>query len=236
MPNAGKGGNHNSAAGERLEVKPVRVCKVTLRKAQESGRAVVFDLGGVVIRWSHHSTFLRMADELGVPSESFVRATDRELPPLLQAQVTEPEYWSRVSKRVGRDIPRTTWANWARDFHAIAKPDVRVVRWVQDLSRRGIHVACLSNTILAHARIIRRNGWVRPFSPALLSSEIGAAKPDPRAYELARRRIGLPPQDLLFLDDVPANVNAARASGWKAHRFVGVEDAQSWVEGHLHDF
>jgi putative hydrolase of the HAD superfamily len=197
---------------------------------------VVLDLGGVVIRWSHRSTFMRMAHELGIPPESFIRATDRELPPLLQAQVTEPEYWRRVSKRVSRDIPRTAWAIWASDFCANAKPDLRVVRWIKELNRRGIQVACLSNTILAHARIIRRNGWVRPFSPALLSSEIGAAKPARRAYELARRRIGLPPEDLLFLDDVPANVCAARASGWKAHRFVGVEDAQKWVEGYLDDF
>jgi putative hydrolase of the HAD superfamily len=209
---------------------------VTRPKAQKSRRAVVFDLGGVVIRWSHRATFLRMAAELGLPSEGFIRATDRELPPLLQAQVTEPEYWGRVSKRVGRSIPRSAWANWARDFRAIARPDPRVVRWIEDLNHRGIQVACLSNTIFAHARIIRRNGWVHPFSPALLSSEIGAAKPARRAFELARRRIGLPPQDLLFLDDVPANVSAARASGWKAHRFVGVGDAQKWVEGHVDDF
>jgi putative hydrolase of the HAD superfamily len=211
------------------------VCKVTPPRALERGRAVVFDLGGVVIRWSHRSTFLRMANELDIPSESFVRATDRELPPLLRAQVTEPEYWSRVSKRVSRDIPRTAWANWARDFRAMAAPDLKVVRWINDLNRRGIQVACLSNTILAHARIIRRKGWARPFSPALLSSEIGAAKPTRRAYELAGRRIGLPPQNLLFLDDALANVCAARASGWKAHRFVGVEDARKWVEGHLDD-
>jgi putative hydrolase of the HAD superfamily len=205
-------------------------------RSPEGRHAVVFDLGGVVIRWNHRPTFQRMAGALGLPPERFVQAMDREMLPLVRGQGTLEDFWGRVARKVGRNIPRSVRATWTRDFRTIAQPDPEVVGWIHELKRRGIQVACLSNTVLAHARILRRNGWVRPFSPTLFSSELGAEKPTRRAYDLARQRIGQPARNLLFLDDVPTNVSAARAAGWKAHRFVGASDARTWVEGQLsHD-
>lgn len=48
------------------------------------------------------------------------------------------------------------------------------------------------------------------------SHEVGLKKPDPAIYALAERRLGVEPQEMVFLDDVTANVEAARAAGWHA--------------------
>ena len=45
------------------------------------------------------------------------------------------------------------------------------------------------------------------------------AKPDPAIYELAAQRFGRDPATMLFIDDVAANVAAAREGGWHAHHF-----------------
>lgn len=57
------------------------------------------------------------------------------------------------------------------------------------------------------------------------SHEVGLAKPDPAAYELTTRRLGVEPGEVLFLDDVEANVDAARAFGW--HAVLHVDTATS---------
>jgi epoxide hydrolase-like predicted phosphatase len=48
------------------------------------------------------------------------------------------------------------------------------------------------------------------------SHEVGLLKPDPRIFALATDRLGVRPEEIAFLDDVEANVDAARAVGWHA--------------------
>jgi len=48
------------------------------------------------------------------------------------------------------------------------------------------------------------------------SHEVGLKKPDPAIYALAERRLGVRPGEIVFLDDVPGHVEAARAAGWHA--------------------
>ena len=47
-------------------------------------------------------------------------------------------------------------------------------------------------------------------------------KPDRPIYDLAAKRLGLAPHDLLFLDDTESNVLAARRWGWRSHVYRAV--------------
>ena len=47
----------------------------------------------------------------------------------------------------------------------------------------------------------------------ILSYEIGAYKPDFRIYERGLEKFGLRPEECVFIDDLPANVEAAKACG-----------------------
>ena len=50
----------------------------------------------------------------------------------------------------------------------------------------------------------------------IFSSEIAAAKPSEAAFAAAEARVGTRGADILFVDDSPANVEAARRRGWDA--------------------
>lgn len=56
--------------------------------------------------------------------------------------------------------------------------------------------------------------------PMFFSSEIRAFKPTPAAFDAVETALGLPPQAILFIDDMQANVDAAIARGWDALRFT----------------
>lgn len=78
----------------------------------------------------------------------------------------------------------------------------------------------LSNTNECHWEFLENNYQVsRHFDHLVLSYEVGLAKPDHRIYHEVVSRSGRRPESCLFIDDLPANVEAARAIGMQAIRF-----------------
>ncbi len=64
-----------------------------------------------------------------------------------------------------------------------------------------------------------------------VSGDVGLIKPDIAIYEMHHGAFGLNPGRTLFIDDVPANVDAARKSGWQAVRFIDPETLRHDLEG-----
>jgi len=64
------------------------------------------------------------------------------------------------------------------------------------------------------------------FDHCFLTCEIGLRKPDPALFRHVESVTGHPPERHLLIDDMPQNVAGARAAGWQAIRFVGVEDCR----------
>ena len=58
----------------------------------------------------------------------------------------------------------------------------------------------------------------------------GMVKPQSEIYDLLRSRIGLPAEELCFIDDVEKNVNGSRAAGWNAIRFVSNDQVEADFE------
>jgi HAD superfamily hydrolase (TIGR01509 family) len=65
------------------------------------------------------------------------------------------------------------------------------------------------------------------------SHEVGLSKPDPRVYALTCERLGVSPQEVVFLDDTPRIVEGALAAGWQAVLFQDTGQAIAEVEAHL---
>ena len=57
------------------------------------------------------------------------------------------------------------------------------------------------------------------------SHEVRLRKPDPAIYALTAERLGVAPHEIVFLDDVVTNVEAARQAGW--HAVLHVDTATS---------
>ena len=60
----------------------------------------------------------------------------------------------------------------------------------------------------------------------------GTRKPRPEFFHLLLRRHGLRPGQAIFIDDVAANVEAARRVGLAAHRFEGGDGLEAVLRGH----
>lgn len=84
----------------------------------------------------------------------------------------------------------------------------------------------LSNTNAAHGHYMRQHmaALLARFDDVHLSHELGARKPEPDAFARVVRKIGQPAGNILFFDDLPENVEAARRAGLQTIRVRGIAD------------
>jgi 2-haloacid dehalogenase len=115
--------------------------------------------------------------------------------------------------------------HWHGRWIEMASPEIpRSVRLLRALKRRGVLVFALTNfgrETFAHART--HYPFFDEFDRAFVSGHLRLAKPDPAIYEAVEREGGIAPENLLFTDDRPENIEAAAARGWRTHLFEGPE-------------
>ena len=97
-------------------------------------------------------------------------------------------------------------------------------------------MAALSNAWSGtRAAMTTHYGLDRLVDLMIFSDEEGMAKPDARIYHLAAGRLGVQPGEAIFVDDVPRNVEAARAVGMLAVHFRDTAQAIAEIEAYLDD-
>jgi HAD superfamily hydrolase (TIGR01509 family) len=99
--------------------------------------------------------------------------------------------------------------------------DAGMLDAVRELRAQGLTCGIATNQHRERAAYMRRElGYEQLFDPMVISSEIGVAKPDPAYFRTAVDRLGLPAGQVLFVDDVLANVESARGVGLVAEHFA----------------
>ena len=97
---------------------------------------------------------------------------------------------------------------------------------VEELKSKKIPVALLSNIDKRLSTILRELDLYYPFEPCLLSCDIGAEKPDLRAYEVALNHLNTPAHQIVFFDDREENIEAAKQAGLDAILFESAAQAR----------
>lgn len=175
--------------------------------------AVVFDLGGVLLDWDPRYLYRRLFDDpaemesflAGVCTSDWHRAHD------LGADITES--CRRLAIRhPGQAEMIMAWAE--RGEEMVAGQFDATVDVLGELRAAGVRCYALSN-MEPDAFAIRRARFpfIDWFDGHVISGLEGVAKPDPRIFEILLKRHRLEPQATVFIDDMPANVGAARALG-----------------------
>ena len=198
-------------------------------------RAVLFDLGGVVLDSPLHA-IARFERAHAIP-EGFVNRVVAD---------TGPEgAWGRLERG------RADFVSFVRDFEAecaaagqrlsaralmeeiaqVAQPRPPMLTAIRRIRARGLLVAALTNNWSSEDRADDGNRGLRDLFDAFFeSSALGLQKPDPRIYQHACSALGVQPSEAVFLDDIGRNLKAARALGMTTIRVVEPGEALSELE------
>lgn len=192
---------------------------------QRPVRAVLWDFGGVILT-SPFEAFARYERETGLPKD-FIRRLNSNNP--------HDNAWARLERG---DVDMDGFAELfeaearalgqrldGRAVIGLLSGDVRPEMVAALRAVRGRYrTACLTNNVRSGsgpgmARSAEKAAQIaeimRLFDEVIESSRVGVRKPEPRFYQIACERLGVAPEESVFLDDLGINLKPARAMGMR---------------------
>ncbi len=195
-------------------------------------KAIIFDWGGVLMRTVDDSGRRKWEERLGLPRYAVdqVVHSSRAWRQAQSGVISDAAYWADVAEQLGLD-PAALDA-FRRDYFGGDALDQEMVRFIQALRPR-FKTALLSNASPYLRELLDELDVVDLFDAVVISALVGVQKPDPAIYHIVLERLGLAPEQTLFVDDFIQNVEAARALGMQALHFRAGMDWQTALADRL---
>jgi 2-haloacid dehalogenase len=189
-------------------------------------KAVVFDIGNVLIRWQPELYY----DATIGPDRRRKMFADVDLHGLQDqldagADFKTLFYTAADANPKWRDEIRT----WHDRWNDLAQPEIpHSVALLRALRAKSIPVFALTNFGSgSFSRSEQQYPFLKEFDKRYISGDMNAIKPDPKIYEMMEADCGVLPNQLLFTDDRIDNITTAQARGWQTHLF---KNPQRWAD------
>jgi epoxide hydrolase-like predicted phosphatase len=193
-------------------------------------RAVVFDIGGVLEITPGLGLTRAWETRLGLAAGEL----DRRLSDVWAAgsigAITLDDVHQAVRDRLGldeRQLAAFMTGLW-REYLGTANTElIEYARQLRPRYRTGI----VSNSFVgAREREQAAYGFEDLVDQVVYSHEAGMSKPDPRLYALVCARLGVRPEETVFIDDYAPNIEAAREAGLHAVHYTDHATAMAEIE------
>ena len=192
-------------------------------------KGLLVDFGGVLTT-NVFESFREFCREEGLDADAFLELMreDEDARADLRAVETgkldEQEFGRRLALRLGLEeddglIDR---------LFARIQPDGRMVAAVKQARAAGVKTGLLSNSMGAGR--YDRDSFPQLFDAVVISGEVGLHKPQPEIFELAAERVGLPPEECVFVDDLRENCAGAEEVGMTAVLHRGADSTLPELE------
>lgn len=180
---------------------------------------IVFDIGQVLLHWDPEIPYLKLIPD----EEERLWFLTEVCSPAWNREQDRGREWSEAEDLLIKDYPgyadliRAYRRDW---MQMLSHPIDGSVRLFQQLIEAGWDVTMLTNwhqdtyveACAAHEFLALPRG-------VTVSGEVKLIKPNPDIYRLHEEKFELEADKILFFDDSPSNVKAARALGWHAELF-----------------
>jgi FMN phosphatase YigB (HAD superfamily) len=183
---------------------------------------VYFDINGCLVRFFHRA-FVRIAEDTGAPADGIESVFWHYNDAVCRGELTIEEFNQLFAEQLGLDV-----MDW-REYYLNAVDPIsemqEVVAWAGEHYRIGL----LSNIMPGFIDEMMKRGILPRLSYDVVidSSVVGAIKPERRMYEIAEEKAGVPPSEILLVDDSRANLMAAERMDWHVLWFDDFRPAES---------
>ena len=188
-------------------------------------KAIIFDMGGVILRTVDPSIREQMAMRLGTTRQELEQVLFLS-PTSLQSEIgelSEVEHWKVVLAHYGQ--PAESYPEMYAEFFSGDAIDMEMITYIEFL-KTDYKLGLLSNAWMnARKNLIQLHDFLDLFDVSIFSAEVGLRKPDERIYRLMLEHLQIEPQESIFVDDFPMNIEGAAAIGMHAVHFRDREQA-----------
>jgi FMN phosphatase YigB (HAD superfamily)/DNA-binding XRE family transcriptional regulator len=201
----------NIAAALKLTLDDLVGAAAPRKSTSKSGVSFVyFDVNGCLVRFYQRAT-ARIAEDYGLQPDLVEMACLHFNDDLCRGALTMDEFNERLAQRL-----QITEVDWGKYYLEAAEPLQEMhdaLAWASQHYRVGL----LTNIAPGFLDKFLEAGKVPrlPYDTLVDSSKIGMVKPEAAIFEYAAAAAGLPPEQLLLVDDTLANLVAAEKQGWR---------------------
>ncbi len=196
-------------------------------------KTIIFDIGNVltVFAWEEFLNSFGFSEDI---TEKIARASInsevwKEYDLGIQSDEEIVENFIKNAPDIEKEI-RTVYQN----MHGMIKRSDYAIPWIRELKARGYQVLVLSNF---SSKALRECSDAMDFLPetdgGILSFRDHVVKPMPEIYDLLLKRYSLNPEECVFLDDLPRNIEGARKFGIQTILFTDYNTARRELESKI---
>ncbi len=186
----------------------------------ELPRAIIFDIGRVIIRVDLARSFEAFGKRDGLSPEQVWKAleTDPRWGDWQEGRVTPRDWHKHLSEKFHLSL---TFKEFCESWNRVLEPVTILPETLFERLAASCRLALLSNTDPIHvAHIEATFPFVRHFPVRVYSCRVGASKPAGTIYHHALRGVDASPEEALYIDDVRENATAAARLGMIGFHFI----------------
>ncbi len=186
-------------------------------------KTVFFDLGGVLIDFSHDKMCEQLARVTGLSAQELKKFFfETNINELYETGQIDSQYLHFKLSQVAKKPLEFTDVMLAAS--KIFKPIPKTIELLDSLKIKGIRLVLLSNTCEAHFDYAKKTyPFLRKFDAYLLSYKVALRKPDPKIFSMALSMTKSRADECLYVDDVENHTIAAEKVGLPSHHYTGTE-------------
>lgn len=199
-------------------------------------RAIIFDLGGVLLRTADFMPRERLASRLGMSRHELERfifggeSGDRAQ----KGEISVQQHWENLAAQI--HFSQQEFKSLLDEFFANDELDLVLLDYVRKL-HKNYKTGLLSNAWVDLRQIIAESWHFEDaFDDMIISAEVGLVKPDACIFRLAVERLGVEARQAVFVDDMQRNVEGAKVVGLNGIHFQNPQqmrlDLEQLLNGH----
>ena len=181
---------------------------------------VIFDLGNVLINFSHDLMFNNLSNAIGIESNRLKKELldDSMLPQFERGLISTKELYEHFCKNFNKPLK---YNDFIHSITHIFSPNAEMQSLLKHLHKKGLFLILLSNTNKPHFEHIHTQyNFLKYFNEVILSYQVGFLKPERKIYEIALQKGKKKAKHCFFIDDCIKNIQGAEILGIKGHHFV----------------
>ena len=190
--------------------------KWTKKMVKPEIKAIIFDLGGVLVFYDHMLAAKPMAKLTGISLKKIFRllsssGENSKFSNLVEKGANSQVYWKEAAKELGvKELPyKKCNYLWDRIFW----PNKRLFAILPKLKKK-YKIGLISNLGKVHKKTVsEKYKLVKLIDYPVYSCDIKLRKPNQKVYKICLSRLKCFPQEVIFIDDIPKNIKSARKLG-----------------------